>query len=138
MSHSPAFRGSLLPLVLIACSLSGCVSRRMTIRSEPPGALVELDGQRIGYAPVSVDFTYYATREITLSKVGYEPLTIQQPVPAPWYQHFPLDFVSDNFLFSQVTNRHEFTYQLQPQVLVSDEELIDRAGTIRTEAEVGP
>ena len=127
-----------VPLLLLAiCSLSGCVSRRMTIRSDPPGALVELDGQRLGYTPLSVDFTYYATREIILSKVGYEPLTIQQPVPAPWYQHFPIDFVTDNFLLTQVTNRHDFTYRLQPKQVVSEEELINRAGNIRTQAEVG-
>lgn len=129
----------LVPLVLlVVCSVSGCVSRRLTIRSDPPGALVELDGQRMGYTPLSVDFTYYATREITLSKVGFEPLTVQQPIPAPWYQRFPADFVSDNFLLTQVTNRHDFTYRLQPKLLVSDEELLDRAGTIRTQSEVGP
>ena len=66
MSHRTRAIGILIPL-LLACSLSGCVSRRLTIRSDPPGALVELDGRRLGYTPVSVDFTYYATNEITLS-----------------------------------------------------------------------
>lgn len=130
--------GIWFPLLLLAvCSLSGCVSRRLAIRSDPPGALVEYDGQRIGYTPLSVDFTYYATREITLSKVGYEPLTVQQPVPAPWYQRFPLDFFSDNFLPFQVTNRHDFIYRLQPKQLVSDEQLLNNAGNIRTQAEIG-
>lgn len=128
----------LIPLLVLACSLCGCVSRRLTIRSDPPGALVELDGRRMGYTPLSVDFTYYATNEITLSKVGFEPLTVQQPVPPPWYQRFPIDFISDNFLLTQVTNRHEFTYRLQPKMLVSDEELLDRANTIRTQSQVGP
>jgi hypothetical protein len=137
MSHHTRSIGILIPL-LLACTLCGCVSRRLTIRSDPPGALVELDGRRMGYTPVSVDFTYYATNEVTLSKVGFEPLTVQQPVPAPWYQHFPLDFVSDNFLLTQVTNRHDFTYRLQPKLLVSDEELLDRANLIRTQSHGSP
>lgn len=137
MFHRTRTFGILIPLLLVS-SLCGCVSRRLTVRSDPPGALVELDGRRIGYTPVTVDFTYYATNEITLSKVGYEPLTVQQPVPPPWYQVFPLDFVSDNFLLTQVTNRHDFTYQLQPKLLVSDEELLDRANLIRTQSEGTP
>ncbi|MGD9854391.1 MAG: PEGA domain-containing protein [Planctomycetaceae bacterium] len=129
---------AVCPLLLAVCALSGCVSRRLTIRSDPPGALVELDGERIGYTPKSIDFTYYATREITLSKVGYETLTIQQPVPPPWYQVPPLDFISDNFLPVQVTNRHDFTYRLTPQRLVGEDELLDRASGVRTQSQVGP
>lgn len=123
--------------VLAVCSLSGCVSRRLTIRTDPPGALVEVEGQRIGYTPCSLDFTYYATREIRLSKVGYETLTIQQPVPPPWYQVPPFDFISDNFLPVHVTNRHDFTYRLVPQRIVSEEELLDRASGVRTQTQVG-
>ena len=96
-----------------------------------------MDGERVGYTPTSVDFTYYATREISLSKVGYEPLTVQQPIPAPWYQRFPLDFASDNFSPVQLTNRHDFTYRLQPKTLVGEDELINRAGEIRMQAHVG-
>jgi hypothetical protein len=121
-------------LLLVLCSLSGCVSRRLTIRSDPPGALVELEGTRIGFTPVSIDFDYYATREITLSKVGYETLTVQQPIPAPWYQIPPLDFISDNFLPVQVTNRHDFTYRLVPQRLVGEDELLDRASGVRSQS----
>jgi hypothetical protein len=125
-------------LLIVACSLSGCVSRRLVIRSEPPGALVEIEGERIGFTPVAVDFTYYATREIRLSKVGYEPLTIQQPVPPPWYQVPPLDFFSDNFLPRHVTDRHDFTYRLVPRRIVSEDELLDRANAIRSRSQLGP
>src|SRR5690606_3614274 len=61
-------RGRILFTILAGLLLSqslGCVHRRMTIRSDPPGALVLLEGEEIGYTPVSVDFTYYGTREIT-------------------------------------------------------------------------
>lgn len=123
-------------LLIAVCSLSGCVSRRMTIRSDPPGALVLLDGERIGYTPTSLDFTYYATREITLSKPGFETLTVQQPVPPPWYQVPPFDLISDNFLLFHLTNRHDFTYRMKPKAYVSEDELLERAGGIRTQSQV--
>ena len=111
--------------------------RRMTFRSNPPGALVLVDGQEIGFTPVSVDFTYYGTREITLIKDGYETLTVLQDVPAPWYQYVPLDFVSDNFLPYKVTNRHEFSYRLQRTTTVPTQELLDRANSLRSETRIG-
>ena len=117
-------------LVLLAAT--GCVSRRVTIRSDPPGALVEVDGERLGFTPVSFDFDYFATREITLSKAGYETLTVLQPIKAPWYEIPPLDAVSDNLLPYRVTNRHDFAYKLTRQRVESTPELIDRASDIRS------
>lgn len=128
----------LAGLVLVCGGLSGCVFRRMTIRSDPPGALVFLDGEELGYTPVATDFTYYGTREIMLVKDGYETLTTLQTVPPPWYQVVPLDFVSDNFLPFKVTNRHEFTYRLQHKQMPKTEQLLDRANSLRSEALIGP
>tara|TARA_R110002111_G_scaffold227346_2_gene288964 strand:- start:103840 stop:104313 length:474 start_codon:yes stop_codon:yes gene_type:complete len=115
----------------------GCVHRRMTIRSVPTGALVKVDGEEIGYTPASVDFTYYGTREITLTKDGYETQTVMQKVKTPWYQVFPLDAVSDNLLPFEVTNRHDFTYQLQPKVVVPTDELLNRGNLLRSETQIG-
>jgi hypothetical protein len=116
---------------------SGCVHRRMTIRSDPPGATVLLEGEEIGYTPASVDFTHYGTREITLIKDGYETLTTLQKVKTPWYQVPPLDFVSDNLLPFRVTNRHEFTYKLHPKRILPTQDILQRANTLRSDAQVG-
>ena len=45
----------LLSLAVLAASQTGCVRRRMTIRSDPPGALVYVDDQQIGATPISTD-----------------------------------------------------------------------------------
>ena len=129
---------ALLALLLVA-GLSGCgsVHRRMTINSDPPGALVLIDGEEKGHTPMQMDFTYYGTREITLIKDGYETVTTMQRVKTPWYQIVPLDFFSDNLLPFKVTNRHEFTYPLKPQVIVGTQELIDRANDLRRETRDG-
>ena len=115
----------------------GCVHRRITIQSDPPGALVLIDGKERGYTPYSMDFIYYATREIQLVKPGFETLTVMQKVPTPWYQVFPIDFFSDNLWPPGVTNRNQFFYQMQPQAIAPVEELLDRANGLRTESQVG-
>ena len=117
---------------------SGCMHRRMAIRSNPPGALAIVDGKEIGYTPTAADFSHYGTREIKLVKPGFETLTALQKVQAPWYQRIPLDFFSDNLLPFRVTNRHDFTFNLRPSVVVSEQELLDRANALRTESQVGP
>jgi hypothetical protein len=130
------------PILLVLALLllgGGCVNRRMTIRSDPPGALVEVDGQRIGLTPVAMDFTYYGTREITLSMPGYETLTVQQPVPRPFYQQVPFDFISNHFLPHRVTDRHDFSYKLARRQVPIDEEsnLINRGRNFRSQVQTG-
>jgi hypothetical protein len=70
---------------------------------------------------------------------GYETLTVQQPVPPPWYQVFPFEFFADNLLPFRVTNRHDFVYRLQPRGQRLDEEsqLYERARGFRSQAQIG-
>jgi len=107
------------------------VQRRFTIRSNPPGALVSIDDYKIGTTPVSTDFTYYGTRKIRLVKDGYETLTILQPVPTPWYQMPGLDFVSENLVPGEIRDERILDYQMQPQVIVPQEQLLGRAEELR-------
>lgn len=132
-----AWRHAAATLVCLA-AVSGCVQRRMTIRSDPPGALVLVDGEEVGFTPVSVDFTYYATREITLKKDGFETLTVMQKFRKPWYQQPPLEFFSDNFALRRIHDRHDLSYRLQPLELVTNSELLERATSLRNEAHISP
>jgi len=111
----------------------GCVRRRLNVRSNPPGALVYVDNQQIGTTPCSVDFTYYGTREIRLIKPGYETLTVNQPIPMPWYQVPPLDFVSENLTPTKIRDNRTVTYDMSPQIIVPTEQLLDRASQLRAE-----
>mgnify|MGYP003390210842 CR=1 FL=1 len=128
---------SRLTVVWLAL-LPGCVHRRMTVHSNPSGARVLLDGDEVGETPTSVDFTHYGTREIVLQKDGYDTLKTLQRVPSPWYQIPPLDFFADNLLPYQLTNRHEFSYQLQPSPTVpSTQGLRERANSMRSDSNAG-
>lgn len=135
----PRSRYGLVCFGLLTVSLfAGCVHRRMTVNSDPPGARVLLDGDEIGETPTSVDFTHYGTREVVLQKDGYDTLKTMQTVRPPWYQVFPLEFFSDNLSPIQLTNRHEFKYQLQANPTVtSTQGLRDRANNLRSDAHSG-
>ena len=119
--------------LLLCLSQTGCVQRRMTIRSNPPGALVYVDDQPtpIGTTPVSHDFIYYGTRKIRLIKDGYETLTVMQPIPAPWYQFPVVDFVAENLVPGQIRDQRTMDFQLRPQMVVPPEELLLRAEELR-------
>lgn len=131
-SLRPLRRAILVTLALAMCLLqTGCVRRRLTVHSNPPGALVYVDNQQIGTTPCSVDFVYYGTREIRLVKPGYDTLTINQPIPTPWYQIPPLDFVSENLVLAKIRDNRTVTYNLAPQMMIPTEELIQRGEQLR-------
>ena len=111
----------------------GCVRRRLAVRTNPPGAMVFVDNQQIGTTPCAVDFTYYGTREIRLVKPGFETLTVNQPIPTPWYQIPPIDFFSENLVPTKILDHRTVSFNLQPQVIVPTEQLLDRANQLRQE-----
>ena len=51
---------AILGLIAVALGLnSGCVVRRYTLRTDPPGALAIVNGSEIGPTPVSQAYTYF-------------------------------------------------------------------------------
>ncbi len=123
-----------ITILLSSLLLTGCVHRRVTINSNPQGALVRIDGEEIGFTPASVDFTWYGTREVQLLKDGFETETRLVDISAPWYQKFPLDFISDNFLGHHTTDRHRYDVQLRPKQQANSGNVIERGNALRSEA----
>jgi len=93
---------------------SGCVERKITILSDPPGANVWLDGEKVGETPVNVPFSFYGTREITLYKKGYQLFSTMESISIPIYEYFPLDFMSEFLIPFYLTDDHSFLYILKP------------------------
>jgi len=128
----------LTALVLfVLFSQIGCVSRRLMVQSNPHGAMVWAEGREIGYTPTAVDFTYYGTRELTFIKDGYETTTRMVPVRAPWYQWFGVDFFTENLMPFRVTDRQSVNVDLQPRLMVPNQELLNRGQELRGEAQIG-
>ncbi len=125
-------RQCLIVIALVLCAAcTGCVQRRLTINSNPPGALVRVDDEDIGQTPVSVPFTYYGTRKVQLIKPGYETLTVLQRIKAPWYEYPGIDFFSEHFALHEVRDERDLFYELKPAAMVPREQLLQRAEQLR-------
>ena len=125
----------LFPLfaALLWLTATGCRSthRRLTIDSEPRGALVLVDGRQIGFTPASISYDYYATRRITLVKDGFETQSFLQPLRPPLWQIPPADFITDNFLPRQVEDRRVVRRRLVPKTMARTEDVLGRADELR-------
>jgi hypothetical protein len=128
---APTATWCLAAALTLLAFLPGCVRRRMTVRSNPPGAVVFVDDQEIGTTPASTSFTYYGTRKVQLVKDGFETLTVKQTFYPPWYEITPLDFVSENLWPHETRDEQYLDFQLQPQQIVPSEKLVERAESLR-------
>ena len=130
VSRGPSLAISMVAAAAVLTTV-GCVQRRMTIRSNPPGALVYVDDYQIGTTPVSTDFVYYGTRKIRLVKDGYETLTVRQPFPLPWYQLFPIDFVTENLWPWEIRDERVVDLAMMPAGVTVPESVVARAEQVR-------
>jgi len=127
-------------IAAVGCLLladTGCVRRKLTIRSQPEGALVYVDQQEVGQTPLSVPFTYYGTREIILEKDGYQTVKEKHRIRLPWYQIPPLDFISENLISKEIHDERVLDFQLQPQVPTDETQLQQRAEQLRQNVSQG-
>jgi hypothetical protein len=126
-------------LTLAAALLcAGCVERRYTLRTDPPGALAIVNGEEIGQTPVSRSFYYYGDREMTFILDGFETKTVIQPIKAPWWDNLFTEFFTENLLPYNLRDEREFTYTLTPASSPRAADLRDRAEQLRSEARVQP
>ncbi len=88
-------RFALLALALVLSLFAGCVERKLTVTSDPPGALVVLNNQEVGRTPVTTDFIWYGNYEVQLRNDGYDTLKTSRKMIAPWWQWVPFDLAAD-------------------------------------------
>ena len=128
---------SIAVLVLLLLSSTGCVRRRLTVRSNPPGALVMVDKQPIGVTPVSTKFIYYGTRNIDVVQEGYEAEEIRQHFSPPWYQWPLIDFVAETLIPYEFRDERFVDVNLQPKQAVPAQEIVERAEQLRSNTTQG-
>lgn len=116
---------------------SGCVRRRMTVRTNPPGATVSVDNQLIGTAPAASPFVYYGTREIRVEKDGYRTETLKTRINPPWYQYPGLDFITESLWPWEIRDERIIDVELVPQVLEPTEQVLGRADQLRSQSRAG-
>ena len=124
-------------LLLASVFCTGCVRRRMIVRTGPPGALVSVDNQVIGTSPAATSFTYYGTRDIRIEKDGYRTETVRRNIRPPWYQLPGLDFVTETLWPGEIRDDRIIDVQLVPDEVAPVEEIIDRADSLRSQSRAG-
>ena len=122
---------------LAIASATGCVRRRLTVRTNPPGALVSVDNQIIGTTPAATAYTFYGTREIRVEKDGYRTETVRRAIDPPWYQFPPLDFITETLWPWEIRDERIIDVQLVPRQAVPAEEVVGRADQLRSQSRSG-
>jgi len=127
-------RGLLLASVLIAAlSQSGCVERLLAIHSDPPGAAVYVDGEKVGTTPCEVHYTWYGTRLVVLELRGFSLVHQEVVLAAPWWQWIPMDFITEILVPITIRDRLSVSYALEPAPVSLEEvnTVLDRAEELR-------
>jgi hypothetical protein len=122
----------LLAAALATGGLPGCIEQRYVIETDPPGALVLVNGQPIGSTPVDGYFTYYGTYNFTLIKDGYQTKQVAQKIAMPWFELPGIDFVTENIYPGRIEDVRRFRYCLEPLVQVRTDDLLQQAEQLRT------
>ena len=124
--------------ILSVLSLNGCVERLITVTTEPPGAILWLNGEEVGATPVTTPFTWYGAYDVVIRKDGYETLKTAKDAPAPFYQWPGIDLVSECLLPFTITDHHQWEFELTTHAPVESLELIERAKSLRKETHLIP
>lgn len=125
-----------VPAVALVVVGQGCLERYIVVTSDPPGAIVELNGEEVGRTPTRTAFTYYGVYDLRLSREGFEPvhdrLDASQAPPWDWPG---LDLIAELLPvpFSHTVERH---VELAPSDAASNEPgaLAERAEAMRRRA----
>ncbi|MBN1392595.1 MAG: PEGA domain-containing protein [Sedimentisphaerales bacterium] len=123
---------SLLIIGLTACLfLTGCVERKLTINTEPQGAVVVLNDEEIGTSPVTTSFEWYGDYDVRITKEGYETLKTHRELKPPLHDYFPFDFFAQILNPKRIVDSYEWTFTLAPQKQPDRDELIQNAQSLK-------
>ncbi|MHC4134291.1 MAG: PEGA domain-containing protein [Planctomycetota bacterium] len=101
--------------LLLLFFLAGCVERRLWVRTDPPGAVVRINGADVGRAPVSWRFDHYGTVLVEAELAGHRPAQQAFELRTPWYQRPVVDFFADVVWPGKIKDDHELALRLEPE-----------------------
>jgi hypothetical protein len=115
---------ALLLFCVLLVGVAGCVERKLTINTNPSGALVLLNDEEIGVTPVTTSFNWYGDYNVTVRKPGYVTLRTHRKLQAPWYDCFPFDFFVQVLYPGRIVDSYQWSFDLAPQKEISRQDLI--------------
>jgi hypothetical protein len=105
-------------LVAATLALTGCVERILRVRTDPPRSAIYVNGDSVGATSddgvLAHPFTYYGTVDVTARAPGHYSRREYIALEPPWYQIFPLDFVSEVLIPWNIEDVHELDLTLAP------------------------
>ena len=108
---------ALASVVAAGAALTGCVERKLIVRSDPPGAILYLEDEQVaGQTPVEVPFEWDGVRRVRLQAPGHHVLETTAAIDARWYDWFPLDVFAQFLYPGTISDVRMFDYQLEPYV----------------------
>ncbi len=115
-------------LVLVTAGLNGCLERKLTITTEPEGALVILSDKEVGRTPLTTTFTWHGDYDIIIRypEKGYEMLNVCEGIYPKWYEWPPIDLLSQLAPWTYRDHRY-LHYKLTKYKTPKDEDMIHRA-----------
>ncbi len=134
MNHRAA---QLVVFCLVALIAGGCarIERRITITSEPTGAIVSLNDTEVGRTPVEVDFTYFGVYDVRLRLEGFEPIVTTAEAKTPLHEQPVIDLVA---MMLPTTLKTHIDWHFEFEPADTDEAgLLQRANELRAQLEPG-
>ncbi len=128
----------VVAITLAGLLTAGCVERRLTILTEPKGALVSLNDEEIGESPVTVPFQWYGDYNIRIAKEGYQTLSTHKELKGPWYDKFPFDFFAQIVNPNRAIDQYEWTFELERKKYPSRETLIEQSQELKNQLDWVP
>lgn len=116
-------------LVLVIVG-TGCVQRKLTVTSEPSGALVYLNNVESGRTPFTTDFTWYGDYDVVVRKEGFKTITTKKKIAVPWWGIPPFDLIAE-ITPGQKIDQHKLNFTLTPVEELSASAVLDRAVQLR-------
>ena len=117
--------------LIVSLFPGGCVERKLTINTEPQGAVVFLNDEEIGTSPVTASFEWYGDYNVRISKEGFETLKTHRKLKRPWYDKFPFDFFAQLIIPKRIVDSYEWTFELAEKQQPTREELIQDAEELK-------
>jgi len=121
-------------MVLASSLICGCVERKLTINTEPEGALVFLNDEEIGITPVTIGFSWYGDYRVRIEKQGFETLNAHRNLVGPLHDRFPFDFMADFLWPQRIVDSYEWEFKLTEYQPPERDDLIKASKVMRAKA----
>jgi len=94
-----------------------------------------VNGKRAGVTPLDHPFTFYGTFDITLRARHHRSVRKLEAVRAPWFEVFPLDFVSEHLVPWTIRDHRTLAYRLEaaPKETEEMEKVLERLPVLEKE-----